>query len=278
MIKKFVFFLLGGLFFSASFAMSNELDVLDGKAYKKVFAYLAVEKSDIRLYQNIFDAIEENNFYKVDKYVAKLEGSHLMGHVLAEKYLSQKYSTTGIEIKEWLKLYSDLPQAKRIYALALRKGVDVSDIDTLDSFNNAKRDKYNGLGEDYKHLSNGNLTYVAKNIARFRKFVNQGKTKAAKSILEDSKFRMLVPNNNYDKLSTLLATKYLVDGYDDFAMQWTRKARSRSNYGMAYWIAGLANWRQENYKDAATSFSKLLKTSETDEWLLSASAYWAYRS
>ena len=255
-------------------SFANDLDVLDKAAYEKVYSYLLIDKQDISIYKKIFSAQEDNNYKLADKYVQKLKGKHLMGHVLANKYLSDDYSSKLTELKKWLDLYPDLPQANKIYRLARRKGGKKSELNLPDIGRRPIARTSSGLGR----LSRANYRFVTRNIRQFKIYVNRGKTKMAKNILENPKIRQLVPNKKYDELSTFLATKYLVDGEDVLAMKWTLKARNRSNNSMAFWIAGLANWRTQNYQDAATSFSRLLRTKQTDKWLLSASAYWAYRS
>ena len=45
-----------------------------------------------------------------------------MGHVLAQRYLHPKcYHSQYLELYYWLKTYNDLPQAKRIYRLAVKR-------------------------------------------------------------------------------------------------------------------------------------------------------------
>ena len=45
-----------------------------------------------------------------------------MGHILAQRYLHPKcYRSEFLELSSWLKRYSDLPQAKRIYRLAIKR-------------------------------------------------------------------------------------------------------------------------------------------------------------
>ena len=45
-----------------------------------------------------------------------------MGHILAQRYLHPKcYRSEFKELSSWLNNYSDLPQAKRIYRLAIKR-------------------------------------------------------------------------------------------------------------------------------------------------------------
>ena len=45
-----------------------------------------------------------------------------MGHVLSQRYLHPScYRSDFVELTHWLKRYNDLPQAKRIYRLAVKR-------------------------------------------------------------------------------------------------------------------------------------------------------------
>ena len=45
-----------------------------------------------------------------------------MGHVLSQRYLHPScYRSDFLELTHWLKRYNDLPQAKRIYRLAIKR-------------------------------------------------------------------------------------------------------------------------------------------------------------
>lgn len=108
--------------------------------------------------------------------------------------------------------------------------------------------------------------------------MNRGKTKMARLVLEQKRFRMLAPDKYWDDMAATLAMKYFVDNYNQLAWQWGVKASRRRTSGTAAWVAGLSAWRMKHYKDAASYFSRLAKSKNSDEWLVSAGGYWGYRA
>ena len=78
--------------------------------------------------------------------------------------------------------------------------------------------------------------------------------------------------------SLYYALKYLVDNYDNKALEWGNKASKRHNSGVATWVAGLASWRLKKFKSAASYFERLGSSQNSDEWLVAAGAYWAARA
>ncbi len=271
MIKKLQIFLL--IFFLAVLAeksFANHI-ILDDMAHKQILKYLLIDEDDIKLYKKIFRHIDKGEFAEADSLVAELENHILLGDVLAQKYLHSKYSSSLEELKEWLKKYADYPYASRIYRLAKRKnkgseeGLQVPEV----------------LGSTFlkeRNFDNYTKKYLQKQISAFRKALNSGKTKRARLILEQPKLRRILPNKNWDDLAAKLAQKYFVDGYDKLAWQWATKAARRRTSGTASWVAGLAAWRQKQYQNSAIYFSRLAKSKNDDEWLVSAGGYWAYRA
>lgn len=271
MIKKlqiFVIVFVLALFSEKCFA--NPI-VLDVSAQNQILTYLLIDNKDIRLYKKIFRNIEKGEFATADSLVAELDNHILLGNVLAQKYLHSKYSSSVEELKEWLEKYADHPYASRIHRLAKRKNKGSEEGLQLPEV----------LGSTFlkeRHFDNYTKKYLQKQISAFRKALNSGKTKRARLILEQSKLRRILPNKNWDDLAAKLAQKYFVDGYDKLAWQWATKAAKRRTSGTASWVAGLAAWRQKQYQNAAIYFSRLAKSKNDDEWLVSAGGYWAYRA
>lgn len=256
---------------------------IDADVYALLLQQGYVTRSEVKLYKNIFRALQEGNIEEAESLSEDLDGDVLLGHILAEKYLSKKYVSTYDELKKWLTNYPDYPQAQRIYNLALKKaGKDVQTKDelpnpkllTLDVYN---RRLYARDMEAYENLSAENKKLVRKNVTLFYRYLRLGKTLKAKRVLESKKFRMAIPDEYWDEMSAALAQEYFLDNHDKLAVEWSVKPMRRSHNATAYWIAGLASWRQKKITAAADYFSKLGASSGNDEWLESAGAYWAYR-
>ena len=250
----------------AALSQENARPIINPQSYEKIISYLLVSPQDVNLYKKMFRALEEDDFEKFDALRRKLENEILLGSVLAEKYLHPKYKSTAAELKEWLENYNSYPQAKRIYRLALRKGAEARELKTPVYL------------DDGRQTSDDVSGFVNKQRSEFKKFINQVKTRPARLILENKRFYRSAPNEVWDDLAATLALKYLVDNYDRLALEWGLKAARRHNSGTAVWVAGLASWRMRNYKNAALYFERLGRSKNSDEWLVAAGGYWAYRA
>ncbi len=251
--------------------------IIDSRVTEKLYEHLMVSEKDITRYKHIFRAIEAEDFKAADAEIAKLENDVLMGHVLASKYLSKTYKTNFSELKGWLEKYAGHPQTLKIYRLALRKG-SAKDISCPEAEKFKPSDFYSWANTDLKKLNPADKKFVLGKIQSFRKAIGQGKTKVARFVLENPRFKKLVPNRNLDAMAATLATKYLLDNNDKLAFQWASKASKRSKDATASWIAGLAAWRMKQYKTASIYFARLAQSGNKDEWLVAAGAYWAYRA
>ncbi|MCS6876843.1 MAG: lytic transglycosylase domain-containing protein [Geminicoccaceae bacterium] len=78
-------------------------------------------QSDILRYREAFALQARGRIAEADAKLAELSSRILLGHVLAERYLGRYYNASYQELVAWLQSYSDLPQASRIYRLALSK-------------------------------------------------------------------------------------------------------------------------------------------------------------
>lgn len=97
---------------------------------------------DRALYTAIFDAQRNGDNETVDTLISQLDNQILLGHVLANRYLSPKYETTKQELADWLANYGDHPEAGKIVAIARRKGVDTDDIAAISDTRPLKGDGY----------------------------------------------------------------------------------------------------------------------------------------
>lgn len=261
-----------------STASAAEVDV-DGDVYRQMIEAEYVSKDDVKVYKNIFKSLKNNDIDSGDDAIDDLESDILLGHVLAEKYLSKTYKSSFEELKDWLSQYGDLPQARRIYRLAGKKG-DKEDLALPESCVTAdySTSLLNSESPAYAKLSPKNKDFVLKQVKSFYRYLNKGKTRAARRVLEGKKFRMTIPDKYWDELSVKLAFVYLLDNYDKLAFEWAQKPASRSKSATAYWVAGLASWKMKKYQQAAEYFGKLGALKDNDEWLEAAGAYWAFRA
>lgn len=270
--------LASGIFFGAfAFDVRAEVNILTPEIYDKILATMDVSSGDIKKYKHIFKALEAGDFATADKRAGQVSNPILMGHVLAQKYLHNNYKSSVSELKDWLELYGDHPQAMRIYKLAERKGAKDLQLPTAGSGNDETDIQKIPLAY-LGRLGTLDRNFLVKQAKSFRTHLRKGKTLAARGVLENKRFQKLAPKVYWDNLAARLAMKYLVDNYDSKALEWGKLASQRHNSGTATWVAGLASWRLKRYKSAASYFARLGSSQNSDMWLKSAGAYWSARA
>ena len=177
---------------------------VDKALYNQILDDEIISDDDIDTYEEIFEALNESDYDEVDDLLEDLDGDLLKGHVLAEKYLSKNYVSTYEELNQWLENYYDLPQAARIYRLAERKalGGKLSSVEKSAAY---VRPLLNMDSPEYRKLSNAQKSYIQKQIRKFYSAINKGKTRVARGVLENKKFRMTIPDKYWDEMATTLA-------------------------------------------------------------------------
>lgn len=78
-----------------------------------------------------FRAESRGDYEFADTLIGQMDNQILVGHILAERYLNDRYDALADELVAWLANYGDHPQAARIKALAMRKGVKPADLSGL---------------------------------------------------------------------------------------------------------------------------------------------------
>lgn len=84
----------------------------------------ALSASDRLSYTNAFDALRRGDLDAARDAAREAQDRVLMGQVEFERLFHADYSATYEELAAWLEAYSDLPDAPRVYNLALRRRPD----------------------------------------------------------------------------------------------------------------------------------------------------------
>ncbi len=239
---------------------------------------------DVALYRDIFDIQERGEWKKADALIARLSDPMLLGHVLAQRYLHPtKYRSAYKELKAWMALYADHPDAPRLYKLALRRKPS-----------NWKRPQpplkgyLGGTSHDVagistpraKKLSSAGRRDVRALKRQIRGLLRNGWTKAAKNLLASKHLQKLFSDFEMDQAKTRLGAGYFAAGRDQWAVKWAGEAAERSGPWLpeANWTAGLASWRLGNREEAARYFQAASTVPGASDWLTSAAAFWAARA
>jgi hypothetical protein len=103
-------------------AASKEIENISNSFRSDYVLPNPLRKSDVNRYNRIFELQKSGQWLQAEKVIRKLSNRILLGHVLAQKLLHPtKYRSKYPELLAWMQKYADHPQAKRIYALALRR-------------------------------------------------------------------------------------------------------------------------------------------------------------
>jgi soluble lytic murein transglycosylase-like protein len=239
--------------------------------------------ADVERYHRIFELQEDGHWKQADKLIGQLDDPILTGHVLAQRYLHPtKYRSKYKELKDWMALYADHPDARRIYKLALRRKPA--------NWRAPKRPVPGYIGGGAvaakaeqparKKLSRAQRRKVSAYKRQIRGNLRQGWTKAVKRLIATKEVKRLFSDYDMDAAKARLGAGYFAAGRDEWAIKWAGEAASRSGRFLpeANWTAGLASWRLGLREQAANYFEAASLAKDTSGWMTSAAAFWAARA
>lgn len=242
-------------------------------------------RDDAALYRRIMDVQKKGDWKVADRLIAEVKDPVLMGHVMAQRYLHPTgYRSRYKELKAWLAKYNDLPEAGRLYKIALHRRPANWRLPK------APVNGYLGGSGDAatvtvkprnrKRLSRAQRRHVRTYKRRIKSWLRKGWTKSAKSLIRSKQVRRLFTDADMDWAKARLAFAYFVDGRDQWALKWAGEAAARSGARTpeAHWTAGLAAWRLQKFDVAAGHFETLAGQPGLSPWFTSAAAFWAARA
>lgn len=238
--------------------------------------------ADEARYTEIFAVQEIGDWNRADELIAELSDPLLMGHVLAQRYLHPtKYRSKYKELKAWMNEYADLPQARRIYKLALSRRPANWKYPAKPDLPIAKPVSYERL----EPLPARNLKKSARNEANqyrrtIKRYLKRGSTLASKKLLQSARVKQLLSDAQYDELAGRQGFQYFIDDHDEWALEWAGSAADRSGALVpdANWAAGLASYRLGKLADAGRYFEVSAISPRSSSWFKAAGAFWAARS
>jgi soluble lytic murein transglycosylase-like protein len=83
--------------------------------------HFGLSPRDLMLYRRAFAAIENSDWATVDETLPHIQDRRLVGHLRAARYLSPSIETPFADLRAWLDVYGDLPEADDVYQLAETK-------------------------------------------------------------------------------------------------------------------------------------------------------------
>ena len=233
---------------------------------------------DIERYEAIFSLQKDGRWNEAKKIINRLRDDRLMGYVLAQKYLHpNKYRSNYSELKNWMSKYADLPQAKRIYKLAIRRRPKNS------TYPQKPIRKHLSTLSVSKH----SIRYTREKSARARQLqssikarIRKGWPTGALKLLEKPSTKQIMSSEKVAILLSDIAASYYRAGKDYEAVYVAGQSIKTVSHDMplAHWWGGLAAWRSNKIDTAHFHFTALAETKETNDWLKSAGAFWSART
>ncbi len=243
-----------------------------------------LSRADVALYKEIFALQEDGHWQEAKQRVARLDDTRLIGHVLAQRYLHPtKYRSSFKELRAWLADYADLPQARQIYRLAVRRmpgGAHAPKNPIVYGLPNPTVGSSTKTTTEPPKRSRNQRRQVAKIKSEIKQRVGNGWPTGALQILDAPTTRNILTSSEVVVSLTKVVRGYYRAAEDDKAL--AAAARSPAGFSEAeplvHWWAGLAAWRTGDYKLAQTHFTTLATSRTASGWNIAAGAYWAARA
>ncbi|HLG87621.1 MAG TPA: lytic transglycosylase domain-containing protein [Alphaproteobacteria bacterium] len=187
-------------------------------------------------YRRLFAAIDRGDWSQADWLTGQLEDRRLVGHVLASRYLAGGAGSFA-QLRDWLDLYGDLPEADAVYRLAETR-------------------RPAGSTAPLPRPRSGNLsaqrpTPDPDSIGSSEPHTHAGELAAVRFFASDDK------------------------GALNEASHADRELGPRASQSL--WLAGLSAWRLGQFSEAGRYFTALTRSETASGWMLAAGAYWAGR-
>ncbi|MBI1179976.1 MAG: transglycosylase SLT domain-containing protein [Alphaproteobacteria bacterium] len=236
-----------------------------------------LSQKDVELYRKIFDVQKDGHWAEADKLIRQVKDTTLMGHVLYQRYMHPtKYRSSYRELRDWMTLYSDLPDADKVYTLAMRRkpAREVAPVEPVPDrykpppppeveLSDAEKQR---RAAEYKVRSAISAALSSKNPAQAERALRAGK-----GVLDKPAFNAQL---------TLIAKAYYFQQDYRKALDLGDDASDRDDGEVAEagWFGGLAAWRLEKYGKSAKLFVKTANATDGSTGLSAAGAYWAARA
>ena len=229
-------------------------------------------------YRRIFGLQDDARWAEADREIRDLRDRLLLGAVQAQRYLHRGYHATYGELAAWLDAHPDEPDAKAVYALALRRHPSGSPLPTRPTVATlAPRsldDEPESAGErKLSLLERQQAAQLRREIARLA----AREPRHAELMLAGYDAKRLLSLSQQDELRTVISGGYLSLGKVQEALSLSAATHSPAYAAAAHWQAGLAAWRLGRYGEAGSHFQAVARSQGQSSWTVSAAAFWAAR-
>lgn len=235
--------------------------------------------SDAAVARRIFTLQAHGGMAEAAALTAQLDDTLLLGPILADRYLGRYHRSSADELTAWLDRYGDTADAPAVYALLLRRlppgaarppAPSVTGLDrgaTPDPVPENADEPHRGLPRDPA------LDRAVMNQAQ------RGALTAAQRLIDP---RARLSDAYRAQLRAEVAQIAFIRGNDPEASAIAAAALENlpeaSRPSLAYYVGGLAAWRQQRFDHALDLFAAGAKAPITTQTLKAATAFWASRA
>ena len=249
--------------------------------------------ADVASYRRAFALQEQGLWREADREIALIKNKLLMGHVQFQRYMHPTaYRSTYAELKGWLDLYADHPDAQRVYDLAVSRRPGGSAAPkaparpTLDGVNigapaTATSAPFVAPRYQPANRSAANAARVRTALAQVRDQIRRGDIKGAHdNLLKGVTITGVMDATERDILQAEIAAGFFYNRNPAMALKLAEESANRNRRWAprADWIAGLAAWELGQYEKARTHFEVAAQSRGLDGRDRAAAAYWVARA
>ncbi len=236
-------------------------------------------------YAEIFRLQADADWAAADRQIKLLKDKRLMGAVLAQRFVHNKYRSRYDELAQWLKAYGDHPEAARLYRLAIdrKPGGAAAPERPQAGFLGGYGEET--IGGDTAYSSSlerdaGDIRDIIHGAADIRRHLKQGDPDDAEKAFRLLEAKKLLDPIEAGILKAEVAQGYFFTGSDVQALRLASEAlrQAKGWQPAAPWIAGLAAFRLGRPAEAAKSFEAMLDLQGMGPGQIAAAAFWAARA
>ena len=246
-------------------------------------AETTLSNEDAQYYEKIFELQKAGDFQGADALIKKLNNPLILGHVLYQRYMHRSYVSRFSELQNWMAHYYDHPHAKKIYALAQRKGTGkLRKAHSQKGIARLREPTMRPASPYYssRKRSQADINAVREIQSSVRALVRKGKNNAAINMVNSQRVLDLLDAHERDVLKAHIAAGLLYGGDSNAAykLAYNASARSGEKAPQASWVCGLVTWMRGDYQSSIQYFELTASSSYASGWMVTAAAYWAARA
>ncbi|MEO0400323.1 MAG: lytic transglycosylase domain-containing protein [Pseudomonadota bacterium] len=248
----------------------------------KSLAPSVLSEDDIDRYEEIFALQARGRWSAADAVIAKVSDPILMGHVRHQRLMHPTaYRSKYSELKRWMAQYADHPQASDIYRLALRrrpKGATPPVRPISRKWRSPESwPLHPDLAADYKRTGKGRLSKIE---GRVRYLARKEQAMRALGEIDRHLKARRITTRQYDRMRSWIAASLYYQGYVGKAKSLATSVAKRNGDSavLAYWIAGLIAFRENDPASARDNFTAMANNPYQEDALRAAGGFWAARA